>query len=376
MGLNWPAARRCDVCARFALFGFVLVNLMSLTSSTAFAWGATGHSHITGGAIPHLPLPLRSFFEANAGSIRNLASQEPPGKHYIDIDVYPEFAAGTFPHDVNALIATYGYSYVESNGMGPWTYAGYVEQLSSLMAAAKTKEDWAALVPTAAAEAHYIEDLHNPLHLTRNYDGQYSGNNGVHSRYESQMISRNLSSLTFADADAVYEPTLIDDVFDGIDVHYQFVDDIMAADTAAHTLAGSTSSNTYYNSLWSQTGDFTRTLFQQASEAVANGWYTAWVNAGSPIPNLGLAGDYNGDNKIDAADYTVWRDAMASSSALMNDSTPNSVSIDDFNYWKSHFGQSIGGGFGSIGVVPEPAAALMAMFAGVAHCLAVRRRAL
>lgn len=331
-------------------------------ASTAHAWGGVGHSHITGGAIPHLPQPLRSFFEANQVAIKDQASDEPPGRHYIDIDVYPEFEAGTFPRDVDVLIAKYGYSYVESVGMGPWTYEGYVEQLTGLMASAKTKQDWLNLIPVAAAQAHYIEDMHNPLHLTENYNGQLSGNNGVHARYESTMVSRNLSSLTFAVANAEFESSVIDDVFDGIEVHYEFVDDIMAADTAARASAGSYNT-AYYNSMWSQTGAFTRVLFQEASEAVADGWYTAWVNAGSPIPNLGLSGDFTGDNIIDAADYTAWRDRMGTSTALMNDPTPASVSAADYDYWKSHFGQSVGGAATSYGAVPEPSSAAILMLA-------------
>lgn len=272
------------ICARCLLAGVAVILIVHLSARTAAAWGATGHSHITGGAIPHLPQPLRSFFEINASTIRSLASQEPSGKHYIDIDVYPEFFAGTFPHDVNDLIAIYGDPYVESNGKGPWTYANYVGTLSTLMTTARTKQDWLNLRATAAAQAHYIEDMHNPLHLTQNYDGQFTGNQGIHSRYESQMISRNLASLTFASADAVYEESVIDDVFDGIDIHYYFVDDIMVADDVALTAGAGSYNTTYYNQLWQETDDFTKVLFQEASEAVADGWYTAWVNAGSPIP--------------------------------------------------------------------------------------------
>jgi hypothetical protein len=203
--------------------------------------------------------------------------------------------------------------------------------------------------------------MHNPLHLTENYNGQLTDNSGVHSRYESNMVSRNLSSLPFAVTNVEFEASVIDDVFDGIEVHYDFVDDIMAADTAARASAGSYNT-AYYNSMWNQTGAFTQGLFQEASEAVADGWYTAWVNAGSPIPNLGLSGDYNGNNSIDAADYTAWRDKMGTSTALMNDPTPASVSAADYDYWKSHFGQSVGGAGLSSNAVPEPSsAALLAL---------------
>ncbi len=365
-----PKTRRLETCMRCALCAAVLLSMLQLTASTAYAWGSQGHSHITGGAIPHLPQPLRSFFTANVSTIRSQASQEPPGRHYIDIDVYPEFFAGTFPHDVNDLIDIYGDSYVEQNGMGPWTYANYVNTLSNLMAGAKTKQDWLNLISTAAAQAHYIEDMHNPLHLTENYNGFSTGNGGIHSRYESQMVSRHLGDLTFADVDAVHLPSVIDDVFDGIDLHYYFVDDIMDADDVAFASTGSHSSEAYYASLWVETGDFTRDLFQEASEAVANGWYTAWVNAGSPIPNLGLAGDYNGHNAIDAADYTVWRDALAASStALINDPTPGIVNASDYNYWKAHFGETIGGGAGAAATVPEPAAWQLALLVATSIAL-------
>ena len=352
-----------------------MLVLLHLAGAPARAWWREGHSHITGGAVAYLPQPLRSFFSTNVSTIRSLSGQEPPGRHYIDIDYYPEFFAGTFPRDVDDLIALYGYSVVEQNGMGPWTYANYVESLSTQMAAAKTKQDWLDLIPTAAAQAHYIEDMHNPLHLTLNYNGQLTGNNGVHARYEGEMIARNIGSLTFASASAVYLPSVIDAVFDGIDVHYYFVDDIIAADDVAIAAAGDYN-ETYYANLWAETGDFTHDQFQRGAQAVANGWYTAWVNAGSPIPNLGLAGDYNGNNVIDAADYTVWRDALGSSApGMLNDLTPSSVNDSDYQYWKAHFGATIGGGAGAIAAVPEPASwLLLASAATVSGLLAHRER--
>lgn len=353
-----------------------VVGLLGIWSVPAHAWWNHGHAHITEGAVDYLPQPLRSFFEANVTDVRDMAAQEPPGKHYIDIDYYPEFFTGTFPRDVDDLIALYGYSVVYQNGQGPWTYAGLVEFLSQNMAAAKTYDEWLDLIPTMAAQAHYIEDLHNPLHLTQNYNGQLTGNFGIHARYEGEMILRHLNDLTFAPGSAVYQESVIDDVFDEIDVQYYYVDDIMAADDASLQAVGSYN-EAYYTSMWSLTGDFTHDQFQLAAEAVANGWYTAWVDAGSPVPNLGLKGDYNGDNVVDAGDYTVWRDAMATPGAvLMNDATPESVSDEDYDFWRASFGMSIGSeagaGAGAASAVPEPATAWLLLIGMVASFL--RRR--
>jgi hypothetical protein len=189
------------------------------------------------------------------------------------------------------------------------------------------------------------------------------------------MVNRNLANLTFTTAPAVYLPSILDDVFDGIDVRFYYVDDIMDADDVALGVAG-TYNTTYYNELWGIMGDDTKVFFEQGAQAVANGWYTAWVNAGSPIPNLGLLGDYNGNNHIDAADYTIWRDALAAgSSTLVNDPTPGSVTEADFTYWRTNFGQSLGGGAGagSASTVPEPASLALLSIAALS-ALAARRK--
>jgi hypothetical protein len=67
-----------------------------------------------------------------------------------------------------------------------------------------------------------------------------------------------------------------------------------------------------------------------------------------------LAGDYNSDGKIDAADYTVWRDNLGA--ATIPNRGPGITGVvgpDDYNYWKSHFGMGAGSGatFGT--AVPE-----------------------
>jgi hypothetical protein len=66
-----------------------------------------------------------------------------------------------------------------------------------------------------------------------------------------------------------------------------------------------------------------------------------------------LAGDYNGDEVVSAADYTVWRNLLGSNTALTNETASLGI-VDDADYaaWKANFGATDGGG--SAGVVPEP----------------------
>jgi len=123
------------------------------------------------------------------------------------------------------------------------------------------------------------------------------------------------------------------------------------------------------------------------------------INAGTPIsfvfngvtynipytgsaPDLGayetgtsppaLPGDYNGDNTVDARDYTIWRDAVDSAVTLPNDATPGIVDASDFEVWKAHFGESLTGAAASA-AVPEPTALLLAFVAIAGLSSAVRR---
>lgn len=83
----------------------------------------------------------------------------------------------------------------------------------------------------------------------------------------------------------------------------------------------------------------------------------------------GLPGDYNSDNSVDAADYTVWRDNPAGFGGP-----------DGYNTWRSNFGTMAAAGTGSAvtfpGTVPEPSTLLLALVAttGLAGQFLSRRR--
>lgn len=76
-------------------------------------------------------------------------------------------------------------------------------------------------------------------------------------------------------------------------------------------------------------------------------------------PQAGLAGDYNGDGTVDAADYTVWRDSDGETGiGLPADGSGNgTVDHADYEIWKSAFGSSTAAATTST-IVPEPGAAI------------------
>jgi len=79
------------------------------------------------------------------------------------------------------------------------------------------------------------------------------------------------------------------------------------------------------------------------------------------LPPVGVPGDYNGNGVVDAADYVLWRNG----GPLQNEvATAGSVTPEDYTEWRARFGNTSGSGsvLGAA-AVPEPAAALLAMFA-------------
>ena len=69
-------------------------------------------------------------------------------------------------------------------------------------------------------------------------------------------------------------------------------------------------------------------------------------------PPAGLPGDFNNDNTVDAADYVVWR---------RDDGSP-----EEYDEWRSNFGESgAGSGWGGT-AVPEPTAVCLLMAAALA----------
>jgi BNR repeat-containing family member len=92
----------------------------------------------------------------------------------------------------------------------------------------------------------------------------------------------------------------------------------------------------------------------------------------------GLAGDFNGDMIVDAADYTVWRDHLGTNFDLNGNGdeagdSQGLVDQADYDLWKANFGNTPSGSGAANLAVPEPAA-IWLLFAASTLMLSSRQR--
>ena len=254
--------------------------------ANGWTWGSVGHHYIAQHYSQHLPAYIDGLHTYDAtvdAHVTDPDSRKPstPGeseKHYIDIDHYPEFLAGTLPRDRSTLEALYSPTEVTANGVLPWAIVSSVTTLTAQFQAL----NWSAAALTIADLCHYVGDANMPLHCTVNYNGQLTGNTGIHSRYEGTMISNYLGQLDTPAMTATYYPSPLDATFDLIAASWAGVSPILAADNTARAASGGSYNSTYYASLWNSTRVLTQARLDTASVMTASLVYTAWAKAGAP----------------------------------------------------------------------------------------------
>jgi len=81
-----------------------------------------------------------------------------------------------------------------AHGIGPWNAESTYQRLLWAFAAC----DEQRILRCAVDLAHYIGDLHVPLHTTANYNGQLSGQKGIHVLWETQVPEAFMDAFDLA----------------------------------------------------------------------------------------------------------------------------------------------------------------------------------
>jgi hypothetical protein len=264
------------------------------TPVPARAWGVAAHRFIMARAIDMLPPELKPFFEHHRAELvvrivdpdtwRN-AGWEEDHNHFVDFGM-PELGPYPFtalPREYGAALEKFGMATLKKVGMLPWRQA---EEFGNLRRAFEGFARNMAYAPTdtvlfSAVASHYIQDAHQPLHGTNNYDGQLTQQNGIHSRFETALFDRFASRLTVTPGplSAISNPR--DTAFDVLLASYQLVDQLLKADRDA--IAGRDSyDDQYFERLFAALRPMLEKRLADSVTATASLIVGAWEQAGKP----------------------------------------------------------------------------------------------
>ncbi len=284
-----------------------LVFLVSGSVSLAFAWGRWGHKHISRAAVFALPDGMRAFYYNHIDFITEgavvpdlrrslLNDKNEPPRHYIDVENF-KIPLRDFPKTSKEAFEKYDSAFLNKNGYLPW----YIEDITEKLTHAFKKRDKSEILFLSAELSHYVADAHMPLHTSSNYNGQLTGQKGVHSLWESALPEMFGNSYNFKTPPAKYFDNIPDETFKMIEQSHSLVDTLLEKDKEVRSRF--TEDNMYKKDSSGKTVMFYsspvfskeyETEFNEALNGmverqlqlsiydVASYWYTAWVNGGKP----------------------------------------------------------------------------------------------
>lgn len=275
---------------------------------TVRGWGAWGHQHINNGAVFSLPKEMLPFFynhidfiteEAVVPDLRKYINSDKSEahKHFIDLEPFPP-VEGKYPTTYKEAIALFGDEMLQKNGTLPWQ----INDLMTRLTHAFKEKNKSEILYIAADLAHYIGDATQPLHTTENYDGQLTGEKGVHSFFESQLPEEFGDAYNFNSGEAQFIADPDKEIWAVIFHSHALLDSVLGRESEAeHSFPadkiyaknanGEILKNRYGQQVHSyefaklyhdRLQGLVERQLRTAVKTTANFWYTAWVNAGKP----------------------------------------------------------------------------------------------
>jgi hypothetical protein len=154
---------------------------------------------------------------------------------------------------------------------------------------------------TSAEIGHYIADAHVPLHTTENYNGQLTGQDGLHAFWESripELFAEDEFDFFVGGAQYIDNPKknsweIVLESFSQVDsvlaiekrLSKSFPSDLQYCYEERLDRTIRTQCKPYAEAYYRELDGMVEDRMQDAVLSVGSFWYTAWVNAGQPDIN-------------------------------------------------------------------------------------------
>lgn len=274
-------------------------------SETIRKWGFFGHERINRIATFTLPPEMFGFYKEHIEYLtehavdpdkRRYAVEGEAQRHYIDIDHYLHYGEDPFkivPRNWNDAVAKFTEDTLQAYGIVPW----HIVVMKYKLQKAFENKNVDLILKYSADIGHYIGDAHVPLHTTENYNGQLTGQRGIHGLWESRLVEINAENYDYFVGKVKYIKNLQDYVWDIVEESNRAVDSVLRIE---REVTRDFPSDRKYS--FEQRGNSTVSVYSRefsdeyhlrmngmverrlrdAILAVGSIWYTAWVDAGQP----------------------------------------------------------------------------------------------
>lgn len=297
----------CNLCLIRKIFTLIflllLLNIPICGFSSKIKWGFWAHQRINRLAVFSLPPEMQVFFKkqinyltenaVNPDKRRYAVVGEAP-RHYIDTEAYGDSALYKLPYYWKEAVEKYGEDTLALNGTVPWAIQQYKFQLTE----AFRQKNPRRILRVAADLGHYIADANVPLHTTRNYNGQMTGQEGIHAFWESRVAELYGESYDMFVGTAMYEHKVAHRAWQAVRNANAGLDSVLRFE---RELSVKFRPEQKYV-LEDRNGVIVKTYSREFSERyhqllnrqverqmrasvkmVADFWFTCWVDAGQPI---------------------------------------------------------------------------------------------
>lgn len=279
-----------------------LFVIMAILPARAHAWGFWAHQRINRMAVFTLPPEMLHLYKKNIEYLtvhavdpdsRRYAVEGEAPRHFIDVDHYGSYPFDNVPRKWKDAVAKFTEDTLMAYGIVPWhinlAYYNLVDAFKS--------GDLTRIMKESADIGHYIADSNVPLHTTENYNGQLTGQRGIHGLWESRLPELFAENYDFYIGRAVYVERVLDEAWKTVLESHLALDSVLSFERAltatfpsdqkyafenrANVLVKAYSKafcTAYHNMLAGQVERRIRSSIIR----VGSIWYTAWVDAGQP----------------------------------------------------------------------------------------------
>ncbi|MFQ5458732.1 MAG: zinc dependent phospholipase C family protein [Myxococcota bacterium] len=230
----------------------------------ALAWGLSAHATIARQAIEACPPALRGDLRDHREALvertlepdtvlRPRDGRREARHHFLNLEQLDAPPVKHIPSDARAARAKYDRRRLDRAGELPW----HAARVYAAVVRALRKGDRGEALRQMGYLAHYVSDAYSPLHATTNYDGQLTGNRGIHKRYETALIARRAKYFRDPGRGGPVPEKKITDVAARVlailEEGHGLVAPLLAADRKARR-AGSPGTGAYLDALFGEVG--------------------------------------------------------------------------------------------------------------------------